>query len=429
MNRSKVEILKEEIVLPEVVVAAAEDAFDKILREASMEKVEKMEVACMKSRKPKFKKRWVALVAVAALVVGTLSVGAVKSDDWNWNLMQFAGVKEPEAIETIQLESGYVQINAADTCEGTNYLAGGKKEPVTLTVTESFGDNNNIFVRIETDYALPDDFPAEDYNYFADFTLDAVDVNKKVNMAEVLTYGPLSFAGMQGKAENGKLVFFLEMGGIDLNVCRMDLTVENFYIYSNQFPVPEEFPAFYNDLPSKDESNQKMIYEGKWAASWQYDYTVIENVYEVDESLVLEGVKVDIEEIILSPINIKVKGEIDKDSVKALVTEAEWNKLISEKTVQMKDMDVSEEEIEQAVISNILEPYRADFKVYKICYKDGSYVEPYASNPLSDVWGDVLLDANTLLYAGQGIELDKVHSIIVMEKDGNTNSKKEIILK
>lgn len=43
MNRSKVEILKEEIVLPEVVVAAAEDAFDKILREASMEKVEKME--------------------------------------------------------------------------------------------------------------------------------------------------------------------------------------------------------------------------------------------------------------------------------------------------------------------------------------------------------------------------------------------------
>ena len=73
--------------------------------------------------------------------------------------------------------------------------------------------------------------------------------------------------------------------------------------------------------------------------------------------------------------------------------------------------------------------HKTYLKTYKICYDDGTYIEPYASWPLDSVWGDELFDANVVMYSGKGIDLENVHSIIVNGGEGATNAKKEILLK
>lgn len=434
MSKEKIDILKDEVVIPEVVTIAAEDALTIILRETSQEKEqEKMEVALVKNRKPKFKKRWIAIAAVAALAVGTISVGAAKSDDWNWALLQRAGVTEAEAIDTIQLDNGYVMIDASDTSTGTDYLAkeGGVPKDVTLTVTESFGDNNNVYVRIETDYELPEGFEVDKYNYFADFELEVTDVNGVIDPEELLTPTPMEFAGLGGIVEDGKLVFLLEMSGVNLNVCRIDLAINNLYICSDELLLKseEEMPAFYNALPKEEEGDLRLIYDGSWETSWQFAYEEKGVSYAVDETLDINGIKVHLTEVVLSPIHMTILGEIDKDSVKALVTEAVWNEKLAEAKKEHTEFGFTEEELEDVVVSQILMEHKTYLKTYKICYDDGTYIEPYASWPLDSVWGDELFDANVVMYSGKGIDLENVHSIIVNGGEGATNAKKEILLK
>lgn len=79
MKREKIDILREEIKIPEVVVDAAEDAFAQIAQEVSMS--QKSEVTKVK-RKPGFKKKWFAIAMVAVLAIGTLSVGAATNFQW-----------------------------------------------------------------------------------------------------------------------------------------------------------------------------------------------------------------------------------------------------------------------------------------------------------------------------------------------------------
>lgn len=436
MKREKIDVLRDEIHIPDVVMNAAEDAFSKIKLEASASQKQNTAEVKMMKKPVGFKKKWIAIAMVAVLAIGTLSVGAAKSDDWNWSLLKQAGVKESAALETIQIEDGYAEINVSDTSEVKDFLADpkGEKKQVTVTATESFGDNNHIDVRIETDYELPEGFDVDAYNYFVGgHFVDAVDVDGKVNKEEQATISPLSGASIRGVVEEGKLVLQMEMDGVDLNVCQINMELENFYIYSNS-PIPkepEELPDFYNNLPTDEDGMLKVICEGKWSLSWKYDYMEKEVVYKVDETLNIKGAKVNVSEVVVSPISISIRGEIDKESVKALVTEDEWNTSIEEFKKEHSELNLSQEEIEEAVMGNILHENRAEIKLYKINYKDGSFIEPYTGFPLDSVWNEVLMDVEIVMATGGGVDMDNIHSIILNGGEGESNTihKKEIILK
>ena len=82
MKRENIDILKDEVVIPEVVTNAAEDAFAKILCDTARAEQNSTEVALMKKPGTGLKKRWIAIAIVAVLAVGTLTVGAATNFQW-----------------------------------------------------------------------------------------------------------------------------------------------------------------------------------------------------------------------------------------------------------------------------------------------------------------------------------------------------------
>lgn len=82
MKREKIDVLRDEIHIPDVVMNAAEDAFSKIKLEASASQKQNTAEVKMMKKPVGFKKKWIAFAMVAVLAIGTLSVGAATNFQW-----------------------------------------------------------------------------------------------------------------------------------------------------------------------------------------------------------------------------------------------------------------------------------------------------------------------------------------------------------
>lgn len=287
MNRSKVEILKEEIVLPEVVVAAAEDAFDKILREASMEKVEKMEVACMKSRKPKFKKRWVALVAVAALVVGTLSVGA--ATDFQW----FKPVEENLRQEVItDEEKAVIEKYSLGNKIGQSIEQNG----VTVTAEEYICDRHMVYAIFSVDGVSA--LKGEEWLEFTEFDISVGS-----------SLGSVGGNYLGWDEETGKHFYSFT----STNFSQNDIAGRYVNVTLNGLqhltPIPE---SVLEDGTWTEYDNVKNAYDGTFTFRWQLENSAAIKSYSL-EGVDLSETGITLQSISISPLSALVEANYSLD--------------------------------------------------------------------------------------------------------------------
>lgn len=137
--KHKVDILKGEVKISDVVMNATEETFAKILEEGKQKENEKIQVMPAVRKRNGFKKRWIAVAAVAALLVGTLSVGAASGFSWYEKIAEamFVSDTEKNAVEKYGLGS---EASLAVTDKG-----------VTIAVEQTVFDSRAFFVVLSID--------------------------------------------------------------------------------------------------------------------------------------------------------------------------------------------------------------------------------------------------------------------------------------
>ena len=128
-------------------------------------------------KKSKRKKRFLFLIAAVMLVVLGLTAFAAAQNDWDIMLIDFMGISDSD---TLQLEGGDVQINKTASYEKTSpYLddigdLGLVDTPLQMAAISSIGDKTSAYIRIETDYILPDTFNPENVSEIIIQTLKVI---------------------------------------------------------------------------------------------------------------------------------------------------------------------------------------------------------------------------------------------------------------
>lgn len=308
MKRGKIEILKEEIQIPEVVNTAAEEAFDKILREAAQSKeTQNTEVTVLKKAKPRFKKKWIALVAVAVLAAGTLSVGAA-TGFFDGNMKESMGIDQEDAYLTAKT----IEMNESDTCTGVDYSvnASGEKKDVTMTVAKTIGDETTAYILIETDYELPEGFDPEVQQIEVPFTEFGIYRDESMSSNSEVYWNSCK---VEYLVENNKLGILLRVGrGDDINDAYVRVGFENIYI---QAPTPS--------------GEDTLLFEGSWSMQWEYDYETQDTdsaTYDLDanvhmpyakirdvedNSIITKGLDVNLTQITFTPLTLTLDGTLE----------------------------------------------------------------------------------------------------------------------
>lgn len=134
MKKEKMDILKEDIIIPDVVTDALESAYAKILEETAAPEQNGKVVAMKKKDRPGFKKKWIAVALVAVLAVGTLSVSAATDFKWYGLIKEamFMTDAKEDAVEKYDMAS---VVGQSVTDNG-----------VTITVEQTVCDADNFFV-------------------------------------------------------------------------------------------------------------------------------------------------------------------------------------------------------------------------------------------------------------------------------------------
>lgn len=224
-------------------------------------------------RKPR-RKKWLLLASAAVLVLG-LGLTSAAKNEWDISLLNFMGLSE---ADTLQLEGGEVQIDKTSTSNG-----------ITVTATTSIGDKNSAYIRIETDYVLPDTFNLEtDYIMPENFSVtisDGADHNTKDYATTFMYY-----------AENGKLCYLFSISNCEnLNKSRIQLEIKNLYLY--------------HDLHNPEvDANEELLCEGTWSLDWTYQYKSNAEVYHLLKPFENNGVNYYLTKVEITPISIRIEA-------------------------------------------------------------------------------------------------------------------------
>ena len=209
-----------------------------------------------KTRRNMNPKKLVVVLLAAALVLalGVMAVSAAVRHDWDRAILDFMGIRD---ADTTQLEDGTVLIGESDTCSGRDLLTGEQKE-ITFIASSSIGDKNAAYIRIDTDYEVPEDFdPETDYFMTEDFDLEVTTnyLQGALDRSSVL----------ESQVENGKLFFLLEISGTkNIDRSKVVLTFENLY--------------YYHDLGMGDKDDappKELVFRGSWNLEWKFDYRTV----------------------------------------------------------------------------------------------------------------------------------------------------------
>lgn len=225
------------------------------------------------------------LAAVLTLALG-LTVMAAGEREWDIALINFMGLSD---ANTMQLDSGMVEINQAQTSSCTDYqeVETGEIREVTMTAVSSIGDKNEVYVRIETDYELPEGFDEEtDYILPDDF---------EIGIHPNPGYG----AQFTSFAENNKLGFLLEISNCkDVNKADISVFMKDLY--------------WYHDLNAKDEDEVKpkeLLCQGEWQLKWKYHYKSNTKIKRfLSKEFEADGCTYKLTKVEISPISIRLEA-------------------------------------------------------------------------------------------------------------------------
>ena len=218
---------------------------------------EETEVSKLVDYKKPNRRKWL-LIAVAAVLVLAIGLTSAAKQEWDIALIEFMGLSN---ANTLQLEGGEVKIDQSSICSG-----------ITFNVVSSIGDKNSAYIRIETDYELP-----EDYNHETDYILPG-DFSKKISDGEDHNTKDYGSTWMY-YAEDGKLCFLVSISNCeDLNKSRIQLKIKDLYVHHD----------LHN--PASDEEEELLV-EGVWEFDWTYHYKSNTKEYRMLETFENNGVK------------------------------------------------------------------------------------------------------------------------------------------
>jgi len=235
----------------------------------------------------------VVLVASLVLIFG-LTAFAAKENEWDITLINFMGLNSSDVL---QLEGGEVVINERTTSRWIDYSRNEKGEGKELSITEitSIGDRNSAYIRVKTDYEIPDDF-----NKKTDYILPE---NSKINVTLKNMLGDKEFCSYASEFtaiyEEGKLGFLISIENCkNLNKCDVVLKIENLY--------------WYHDLGQYEENDkhepEELLAEGTWETSWRYSYkSNVKTIRKMKRIETKEG-EIFITKIEISPISIRIEA-------------------------------------------------------------------------------------------------------------------------
>ncbi len=230
-------------------------------------------------------KRWLVLGLAATLIMALgLTVYAARENEWDITLVNFMGISN---VNTLQLENGVVEINQGQKsmCMDYGYVESGEAKEIEMRATTSIGDKNEVYVRIETDYVLPEAFdPETDYVLPEDYSLTVAP--NKSGYGSVFTYF----------AEDNRLGFLLSISNCqDINRAEITLTMENLY--------------WYHDLQEPYVDREKeLLCEGIWELEWSYNYKSHTKTKYMLHAFEADEVTYYLTKAELSPISVRLEA-------------------------------------------------------------------------------------------------------------------------
>ena len=248
-----------------------------------------------KTRRNMNPKKLVVVLLAAALVLalGVMAVSAAVRHDWDRAILDFMGIRD---ADTTQLEDGTVLIGESDTCSGRDLLTGEQKE-ITFIASSSIGDKNAAYIRIDTDYEVPEDFdPETDYFMTEDFDLEVTTnyLQGALDRSSVL----------ESQVENGKLFFLLEISGTkNIDRSKVVLNFENLY--------------YYHDLGMGDKDDappKELVFRGSWNLEWKFDYRTVTKKAKMHEKVQVGEAAGYLTTVEITPLGIRIEGRIAFDS-------------------------------------------------------------------------------------------------------------------
>lgn len=242
-------------------------------------------------------RKFLALVLAAALLMAFgVVASAARSSDWDIALMEFMGI---DNADTLQWSDGTVQIQSSSVCSGTDYAQdpAGEIQPLKIAATSSIGDKNAAYIRLDTNYILPENFDSEhDYILPGNTSVNVYEKNPQSNPA-ITTCGTV-FTSME---DEGKLVFLLYTADCPkINKSYVALDFEDLYLYHDK----EDTDNTVSDEP-------ELLYKGRWSLHWKYAYRSNVKQIRLLKPLQIEGVKCWLTQVEVSSLGIRLKAFVN----------------------------------------------------------------------------------------------------------------------
>ena len=229
-----------------------------------------------RKRLPLHKRMVIALAAILVLLISLTAVAATENE-WDIALMNFMGLNDPS---TLQLESGEVEIDATDSSGG-----------LTITKITSIGDKNSAYIRIDTDYKIP-----EDFDETTDYILPE---HHSTTIKDNASGVPKAFGGvLTCFYEDGYLGFLLEISNCDsLNKSYVAADFKNLILYHDLNDYSDSAPE------------EELLLEGEWNLDWEYSYKSSAKTYRMLKKVKIGENTIWLTRIDVSPISIRIEGK------------------------------------------------------------------------------------------------------------------------
>lgn len=226
--------------------------------------------------KSKFsKKKLAALLFVAVFILG-MTVYAAEKKEWDIAIVNYMGISD---ADTVQLEDGVVEIGTTSQSNG-----------ITMKAVTSVGDKNSAYIRIDTDYKLPEDF-SEKTDYILPDGWHIAITNKTNSNTD---YG----ATINYFNHDGYLSFMMYLSNCDdINKKYVRIDLSDLYIYHD-----------LHASEGRQIDHGTLLLKGTWALSWKYNYRSNIKTWYPLKKVVSNHDTCLVTQIEISPISIRAEA-------------------------------------------------------------------------------------------------------------------------
>jgi len=263
-------------------------------KQKAYEKPESIDININRKNSFRYRKKAAIILAAALILILGMTAFAARQNEWDITLMNFMGLNENSVL---QLEGGEVVIEEVTTSTWTDYAEDkdGEEKQISITGITSIGDKNSAYLRVNTDYVLPEEFDeTTDYILPENHRMD-ITYNNIFGHEEIRTFG----SAFTAFYEDGKLGFLISIESCeDVNKCSINLKIENLYWY-HDLGQHEEVPGT---------EPEELLAEGVWEKEWKFSYKSNVRTEHCMKKLDSDEGTIYLTQIEISPISIRMEA-------------------------------------------------------------------------------------------------------------------------